>query len=399
MTWRKAQVVVIGAVILLGIAGALILTQSRRSELSTLEKCFSRELPREGIDAACLKNTVTTLLSSHTTKEMMEFIVASSSPDTIKVACHQIAHIIGEETFIQSGSLEKTLSLCTNACNLGCIHGSIAADVAQELGETYIDEDIAHANTERIEQLGKKYCAKSSPLCHGMGHLLYLGTQDFPSALAACDRIVKSGSSQPCYQGVFMEGGGSGSSFGGAAPIKSKDYRYPCTSVDKQYQHACFVYLHDYQKRLFEEDTVPVEQRSQISRNACESFSEPTRAKCFFGFGFKMEQRAANVEYAAASCASLESADANACTVGLALYYASFEQTDNARMLCNSISDTNRSELCYNVLFQREAATGITGEIATSCKRIADTKCLAGYAHYTETKISLPDYRYYLSDS
>ena len=126
------------------------------------------------------------------TQEFMTYLTSSGAPRNIDTSCHAIAHIIGKVTFQRAMSIEEAMSKCNNSCGMGCIHGVIGGAVLRDLGETYSSEDIEHADAATIEKIGKKYCARGDPMCHAMGHILYMSTESYSGALSGCDMIASS---------------------------------------------------------------------------------------------------------------------------------------------------------------------------------------------------------------
>src|SRR4051812_24519835 len=93
-------------IVLAGIASFLFL-RSQHTALSSLDSCFpsASAVNNSGPDDECLKSRVDSLLQSHSAKELMGYVIASTSPYMVTSYCHDAAHIIGEETFIRSSSV------------------------------------------------------------------------------------------------------------------------------------------------------------------------------------------------------------------------------------------------------------------------------------------------------
>src|SRR5262249_38891516 len=143
------------------------------------------------------------LLEGRTPEELM--LEASTSTVPAKFgSCHSVGHIIGDETYKKYRDVEGSMVRCGSTCSNACIHGVMGAAVTDILGTQY-DEDIAHADLGEIKSIGGKYCYQTS-LCHGIGHILYIATDDFTSALEGCDSVSEHQSREVCHQGVFMQG-------------------------------------------------------------------------------------------------------------------------------------------------------------------------------------------------
>jgi hypothetical protein len=404
----RMRLFMLGAFLLLvtlGITFALLYRYHNESpQLSSLLNCFptaSTTSPLYRPEEECLKESVASLLETHTTKDLMNYIVATTTPFTVTRYCHEVAHVIGEETFIKSGDLKTALSECSRQCEVGCIHGVIAADVAKELGGKYLTEDIAHANPAEVEELGAKYCAASGALCHAMGHVLYIGAQSIKTALGGCEKISTGSTTEACSDGVFMEASGAPAAFvQSASTTRSEftDYAYPCDSVGAKYQFECFLYLPDFQRQLAK-NGVAATARFGIVRTACESFTnEKARSDCFFSVGFKfirgVDQNDTFSPASAARCDSLSGIEQNSCVVGLSLQYALFHTFPLALNYCSGRSDEKSKTLCYRAVFQtmtnysfKDADVLMRCDIAN-----AADECRKQYAAYLPVARTLPQY-------
>jgi hypothetical protein len=393
------------SIVLFLLAAAYFLTARPFGEktvsLSMLNNCFSDASVMGGPNDECLKKSVETLLQTYSTKDLMNYVVASTSPNAVITYCHDAAHIIGEEAFIETGSVESAIRQCSRQCNLGCIHGVIAAAVAKDMGQKYLNEDIAHADPATIKKLAAKYCV--SGLCHAIGHLLYIGLQNYGAALDSCHTIDVSNTSESCYQGVFMEAVGGSEAFVKSTTTsqrKKDDYAYPCDSVAAPYQHACFVYLMDFQRQLFTKNNVADDAQFNIVRDACESFtSKKTRSDCFVGIGYNFIRSVtgkgySNSPHSPLKCDALSGTDQDSCIVGFALQNALFDRYISAINYCSDRTDEKRISLCYDVVFQTMKNAAFTdGAVYARCDSSeAPAVCRKEYATYVSIAQSLPQY-------
>ena len=139
---------------------------------SELVSCFTSGDAKLRTNVDCLKETIHALTDQYATPYILSYLMKSSSPKTIKDNCHVIAHMIGERVYEKTGSVDESLQQCSQQCRSGCLHGVVGAAVIRELGETFPDEDIAHADLSEIKKIGTKYCMRLQ-LCHGIGHIIY----------------------------------------------------------------------------------------------------------------------------------------------------------------------------------------------------------------------------------
>jgi hypothetical protein len=320
----------------------------------------------------------------------MNYIVASTSPDVVKNECHLISHIIGENTLANANSLEEALAQCTAQCRYGCIHGVIGAEVQKELGAEYPDNDLAHADLPTIERIGSPYCSTSSQLCHGVGHVLYIASQNYPLSLAACDAIGAT-HKESCYQGVFMESAGVENSlvFSSSTPVTMQDdLAAPCDKLGQVYQHACFQYLSYFLQPLFEAEGIGSgTEQLNILLGVCISLPTTTRSQCIEGFveRDKSSYRPDNLALMNL-CESLSGTDKISCVVGIASRFANQTQFVSGLNYCGSIKVTNHSNVCYEKIFTTMAINA-PADASSPQKICSKTKnaqtCLIKYSELT----------------
>jgi hypothetical protein len=374
--------------------------------LENLATCFKENIPEDVPDVLCLQDTVKKLLTVYSTREVLNYAIASSSPSDVVRNCHDIGHIVGEETLRRTNSLEDTLARCNNRCLYSCIHGAIGAAVFKEVGESDPREDIAHAKGERLEKLAGKYCAQSSALCHGIGHVLFISHKDYPKVLQVCDAVATSTALQAsCYSGAFMESAGTINSLwlDGVTPaIQSEDYAYPCSTVAPRYQNMCFQYLSGFQGALFLKNGV-LERSEQlvISRRTCESLAGTTRSDCFFGLGhyeYRLTSTSEHAKGLRTFCDQFEKeTDRESCTIGLIGAYAHSYPDSYPEVLahCENISEQPRKSLCYYVAFQTmpKFLRGQNRETQL-CDAKRSPECTVILQTYLATKDELPEYKF-----
>ena len=303
--------------------------------------------------ATCLRQKIDTLLQRASTKEIMGYLVASTSPGVVRGHCHEIAHVLGQETFARSSSLENALFQCTGQCRQGCTHGVIGAAVEKELGETYNDEDVAHASAQELAQIGGKYCANGASYCHAIGHLLYINTPNYKSAIDGC-AAIGGGSREDCWRGVYMESAGSIDSlvFSTSTP-HTDDYAYPCDHAPKEVAHACYEYLSMFQERsFFAAHIKDTPTRLKVMIQTCTALAEPNRSYCFEGLGFVGRSTfGGSMAETSSVCDSLATlSDRNACTLGMVHTLIDTDNAKRAVTYCANLSELPRKSFCEKAL-------------------------------------------------
>src|ERR1700722_13675312 len=116
--------IIVGAGILLGLVGiGLVHARSTDVPPQAIADCFSAGTAKYSNLESCLQGTIGASLLTHSTGDLMGYIIASSSPAVVTQNCHEIAHVIGEQTYKKVSNLQDALGECTNECNYGCVHG------------------------------------------------------------------------------------------------------------------------------------------------------------------------------------------------------------------------------------------------------------------------------------
>jgi hypothetical protein len=397
--------------ILLLFIGAFACTRyivTQKTDIGILSNCITNgQSLISNINQKCLVETVGALLKTRSTAELMQYISAPTSPKIISTNCHAIAHVIGEQTFKSAGSIEAAEQRCTLDCQIGCVHGVMEAAVTQELGGTSTPvgntDDIVHADFSKLEQIGSKYCNVLSN-CHGMGHLLYIATDNYSKALSGCSTISPNTSaSETCYQGVFMEGGGGGDSLGFITrPTvgSSTDYAYPCDSIGSEYLHACYRYLPRYQEALFDKNKIiDISVRRAIMLQTCAKESTVARGYCYEGLAFFAPHVMLMTETEIRLwCDNLTTTtDRESCNLGHEnqfLWENSSPGLIAAFNYCGAMSRADDANTCYNVSFQYVISNVTRDQVQAICNSADDPmQCSKNLELYFDIKKKLPHYQ------
>lgn len=388
-------------VVLLGAASYSIFSLYFASSLyitppNALDTCFATT-SNATLAATCLRKTMPDVLAHNSAQSVMSYTVSTTSPLSIRRNCHPIGHVVGSEMYKQTGDLESTLRRCTSSCEYGCVHGAIGAAVLSEIGEPYPDETLGHTDISLIATMGARYCERSAALCHGIGHILYIGSGDIRRALETCAPIATGYPQEACFQGVFMEAGGGSDSMllkPERPAVPDSDYLYPCSTVAAAYRHACFQFLGEYQNSSFEKNGVTEgTERLHLAQRSCESLTGRDRSYCFEGIG----TQSAVYGYIHLQPARMQSlcdrfeatTDRASCTVGVVPRFT-FAGGDLLQY-CERIDEPSRQKLCFMVAFQ---ATGGRNNESLGIPACRSTTCNAAYDNYLRIRETLPDYRF-----
>lgn len=372
-------------VFVIGIVAAVVLVATVHGARSadttvltdSLTSCF--ETHDSTVIDACLKKTVRDLVKISTTKDLMDFIVATTTPTAVSSQCHLVAHAIGEETLIKTGSLEDTLTACTPACGYGCEHGAIAAQVAKEFGEVYPGEELAHADATELIAIGTSYCERDPVMCHGIGHIARINVDTLTESLQVCDSVAtKYQSRDACYRGSFMEDIGSQAFAPKTTITPSKNYGYPCNTLPAPYLHACYMQIADYQHTLFVQNGVPQAAQTDIMKKVCDRVKGAARDYCYFGIGYKItfglgEDKTLR-KADPAVCGSLRGYDYVSCIEGVAFGYMTRTRYQEAIQHCDAQTDSyDVRKKCFGIIFTD--GTLALDDVAPECTAAGSRAC------------------------
>ncbi len=360
---------------------------------SSLMYCYSESATGTVTDWDCIKKTAWIILDSTSTKDFMDFLTSSGAPVVIQNNCHAIAHVIGAMTFDRSTGMESALATCSNTCGAGCIHGVIGAAVLRDLGEPYSSENIEHASIATIEKIWERYCKNGNPMCHAVGHILYISTQSFTGATQSCENISTGEHRESCYNWVFMQGAGGESEWLFSDPQSPQklvdDLSYPCSLVQDDQLHACFHYLPLVQSQLFKLKNLHDSQvRDHMANQVCEKFPMPGRADCFEWIWFFADntvfagedQRDIDIR-----CERLQSlSDRMACTRGVVWNYMYRFEYSPLIAYCEKITEISRKGACYDTMFDAILDGENPKDPKDICRDYGSPSCLSEYARYMQ---------------
>ncbi|MBV9159709.1 MAG: hypothetical protein JO019_03900 [Candidatus Kaiserbacteria bacterium] len=370
--YAKNPIAIAIALIAIGILGGLLARRLHTEPEARLTVCFTTaQNGNVSADVECLRATVISLLSRESASAVMNYITASTSPAIVRTQCHEVAHVLGEELYLKTPTLEQALGACTTACSYGCIHGVVGAAVVKELGAaTLDDEDIPHEDPKVIAEIGKKYCATGSALCHAIGHILYEKYSDYPDALKVCTEIGGTNQHRDgCYQGVFMESAGEKDSLLNKTPlaqIPGGDFAYPCDTIAPQYRNACFRYLPSFQRILYLASSTPPQARLVQSKQICETFGGKDSNTCIEFIGYYHLTTFAGAAPSNTFCdAFTDAAEHRACMTGIVLNHMDYFRYTSMPDYC--ATQTKDMTFCYDTAFAMLRAAFSIKTIQAQC--------------------------------
>jgi hypothetical protein len=242
------------------------------------------------------------------------------------VSLHDAAHLIGSKLYDDFGL--ASMAKCTIDYAFGCYHGAL-------------EEYIADKGVDSLPTV-VTYCQKNYPkiaiTCyHGIGHgLLTYYKYQLQPALTNCDTLLDTNLAPNCYRGVFMEFSNEYSD-----KVAQNDPLWPCNTVDKVYQEACYGYQMTYLSTLYHNDPVPIEK-------ACLTIGDQTLSSaCIQGFGHLIAQRYfASPDQTIPLCSKMQSTDAHNCLVSVAeeLVFQGKKASNINTLICSDLSGDSKKE-------------------------------------------------------
>lgn len=392
------------------LSGFFILKQEYKSQApKKFSSCLTVSDGRYAADVPCLERVVGELMAVSSTRDLLEYIEAPSTPFGIQLYGHTIAHFIGEQTFLKTRSVEAALEACTpmtdSAAALGCGHGAIGAAIVQELGLSPAEsEELAHPDPKNIERVAEKFCSSDDvQLCHALGHILFQISPDYSEILTICDNASAGDPDrrEACARGVFMESAGPTTSFSPekSQPVSEYTYSNVCAQLASPYQHACFRYLPKIQMLLFQSQGInKAHDRIEISKNICEELVGAPRADCIEAIGFNAEsifrEPHDDGQNRRSFCEQFDTGtDKEACILGVVGSFVKTYDYKGGVNYCHNVLDALQQAFCYQVLFQisEQVSAGLAMEVICKEKSTAE-KCGQELKKYLATRSELPNY-------
>lgn len=298
---------------------------------------------------------------------------------------HQLGHQIGRQTAESFGVNEQAFLLCPmSTLNGGCQHGFFE----YVLGRANSTSEAADVI---CQQLRDGYAPKDYFYCyHGVGHgVMMAAAYDLDRALSICDSLEADVAQDGCWQGVFMENVNAGmGGFAAEGVFSELDPLAPCSVLDEQYKHECYINHAGWLARFFDGDVAAASAACAaatdgFSSSCLESIglmvSNPVWQETLYGdmSGKSFEQVAWEL------CTQFPAGRVESCILGAIDNIHNFDifEIDRAAAFCDAV-DEQYQELCYrrmglnltNQIVELEAVIEICNSIESDYR----TACLSG---------------------
>ena len=316
---------------------------------------------------ACQGEKNQVICSSPFVRHILTYETVSETMDSIAkelpgIQCHFEGHVVGQQLYMKSGSVESALEQCNRQCDSSCVHGVIGEAFAEELGygnpTESKDVDLSHLSKAQIIKLGGALCG-SIETCHGVGHVIFQAEKNIGAGMALCDSFAsREDRIVPCYNGVTMEYSDILTSknvrnTSDIVPPPASSLRSLClfSSIDKR--HACFRYLGRYAVATLLSLGYSESDALTKIRLICESFPPgDDRVSCMTGIGmYENSSTITNPSEARRVCdASEKLQDKAACVLGEVFTGAAYREKTLAEY-CSSFKNEVLEQSCYQDLF------------------------------------------------
>lgn len=305
----------------------------------------------------CARPSVRELLSMKGGAEVMDAL----SDRITAQQCHYIGHVVGQQSFLKSRSIEGAIAQCNRTCDSACVHGIIGESFAQELGlgspDDAPDFDLKHLSPAELREIGTKLC-ESPETCHGVGHALFQIFGEFEPGLAICRDVGTDTTELYCYQGLFMEY---------ADVLYSRNMRpvadveYPtletldslCSLPTFEERRSCFRYFPRMVISTLEKNGSSPTQAMTRLREICASYEEKDdEIACVVGIGvYSSYALAANPQEAVRACERFtEPMDQSSCNLGQ-ISVATQDRQPKVLAYCAAVSNQSLKASCFQAVF------------------------------------------------
>lgn len=194
--------------------------------------------------ARCYQKKLEVVMKKNGTEQALEMLslLAGEDPDLLQRA-HQYAYFLGWRSYSHYKDASAAFSHCRDTFSSGCYHGVLAGHLGS-LPKVDATTAAAVCNEQIDDALQSTFLRYQC--VYGLGHGLTIHFKyDLKKALSLCDTLIMKRDRDSCYGGVFMENlvafqnDHHRQRYTGQASQRH-DPLYPCNSVAKKYQHACY---------------------------------------------------------------------------------------------------------------------------------------------------------------
>lgn len=282
--------------------------------------------------------------SSDISQVYREFVTAYS--DKAAGDQHLWAHVFGELLYQKLGN--NAITICDSSYSFGCYHGVAELAIAENGVSAVTGLDDACVKTFKRQEV--------APCKHGIGHGLmeFYGHRDDKLALAlnACTTNHPETGIQKyfgCYAGVFMEFNlpitiTNNIAKSDLRPIIKNDIYYPCASVDKQFQTACFHTIGQWWARIYNRNY------KKMGILCSDVTNGDNRTACYVGIGTVVApQSNYNASDTKKRCEQIDSQHGQIlCKQSAASAFVGLKkEKENIEIILEGLSDANHKLLNY----------------------------------------------------
>ena len=272
---------------------------------------------------------------------------ADEASPYVKSNCHQIAHVIGRSAGTKYGNVADAYQNGDAYCWSGYYHG-VMESISVETGKETVLGDMNAVCAEIIATAQFSFLHYNC--VHGLGHgVMQIQDNNIFDALGSCKELDGTWQQESCYGGVFMENVMNEINPGHETIyLSDDDPLYPCTSVDDDFKHACYLMQTSHALRVVEQDYSKV-------FDLCSNVESPYDSVCFQSLGRDASGSTSSDQQETISLCELgktELARLN-CYVGAVKDFISYHNNDAEGIaMCNAIAEQQIRETCLTTAKQ-----------------------------------------------
>jgi len=358
MNWRTF--IIASATVLMGVMAGLIVKSPSVADAVSMSAAMSaiKDCEKQSNMITCTRPVIDKLLTVADVSDIMNALQANFTPEE----CHYVGHVVGQQAYIKSKSLEDTLGRCNRACDSACVHGAIGEVFAEEIGlgtpEDDQNVDLEHLSISEMRTLGSPLC-KNEEACHGVGHAIFQSTHDMSKAMSVCDSLATNNTSS-CFNGAAMEYADilASRNMRDVPGVKLPDLNTlteVCTKLPNIIEiRSCFRYYPRMAIETFKSQGLTEKQGYNKVKDICASYQKSTlQTACFLWIGaYNAYDVVTNQDKGISACQGLSGGTQNqaACYFG-EIAVGVTERQDTLMQYCAKMPSDAFTRECYQITF------------------------------------------------
>lgn len=258
----------------------------------------------------------------------------------VRSQCHPITHVIGNVASEKFASVSEAYTQGDSFCWSGYYHG-IMEGVLGKIGRSNLPNHMNGICTDLATK--RRYSFDHYNCVHGLGHgVMATNGNELFDSLKICDALSDAWDRSSCWSGAFMENIIIDNKNHFTKYLKADDLLYPCTAVEEQYKHPCYLMQTSYILKVVNGDFARTFQE-------CTRSDENFKAICYQSIGRDASGRSvSNVGETRQSCLlGVDFDQQSNCVIGAVKDFISYHHGDTEALeFCASLPTPELQEVC-----------------------------------------------------